>query len=361
MNPSDARVHAAPLRRWTEQILLAKGTPPRDAERVTEVMIKADLRGVDTHGVFVCVQPYLDRIDQVRPNLQKINLEPKLKILQDRGAALLLDGDWGFGQVAAWEAMELAIERARAHGIGMVSVTRSTHLGMCAYYPLMAVAQDMIGITMTNTTPAAVPTFGRKARLGTNPMSLAAPAGKHPPFELDMATTVVSGGKVYLSHLAQKKMPEGWMVDEQGNPLTDATVGLQSGSHLPLGGAGLLHGGHKGYGLGLIVEILCGVLAGGNIGPRILAGENYHWVTAIDVSVFQPAARFKAMMDDLIDTLHRTPTVAGHDRVLVPGELEHRTHQHRIEHGIPVSPAVLPWIEETSRKFGLDPPQFVEP
>ena len=167
MTQPETCVHAEPLRRWTEQILLAKGTPPRDAARTTEVMIKADLRGVDTHGVFVCVQPYLDRIDQVRPNLQEINLEPNLRILQDRGAALLLDGDWGFGQVAAWEAMELAIERARTHGIGMVSVTRSTHLGMCAFYPLMAVAQDMIGITMTNTTPAAVPTFGRKARLGT--------------------------------------------------------------------------------------------------------------------------------------------------------------------------------------------------
>jgi len=171
-----------------------------------------------------------------------------------------------------------------------------------------------------------------------------------------MATTVVSGGKVYLSHLADKEMPEGWMVDGQGDPLTDATEALRSGSHLPLGGAGLLHGGHKGYGLGLIVEILCGVLAGGNIGPRIVAGENYHWVAAIDVSAFQPAAEFKAMMDDLIDTLHRTPTVAGRDRVLIPGELEHRTHRRRTQHGIPVSAAVLPWIEETSRKFGIDPP-----
>ena len=218
MIQAETCVHAEPLRRWTEQVLLAKGTPPRDAERVTEVMIKADLRGVDTHGVFVCLQPYLDRIDQIRADLRQINLEPDLRILRDQGAALLLDGDWGFGHIAAWEAMELAMARARIHGIGMVSVTRSTHLGMCSFYPLMAADQDMIGIAMTNTTPAAVPTFGRKARLGTNPLSVAAPAGKHPPFELDMATTVVAGGKVYISHLANKKMPEGWIVDKAGNP-----------------------------------------------------------------------------------------------------------------------------------------------
>ncbi len=356
MNLSDSCVKPEALRRWTEQVLLAKGTPPRDAARVTEVMHKADLRGVDTHGVFTCLQPYLDRIDRALPDLREINLKPDLRILQDQGAALLLDGDWGFGHIAAWEAMELAMERARIHGIGMVSVTRSTHLGMCAFYPLMAAAQDMIGLAMTNTMPAAVPTFGRKARLGTNPLSVAAPAGKHPPFELDMATTVVAGGKVYISHLANKKMPEGWIVDNEGKPVTDATAAIQSGLYLPLGGAGLLHGGHKGYGLGLVVDILCGVLAGGNIGPRMVAGENYHWVTAIDIAAFRPPAEFKAMMDDLIDTLHRTPTVPGHDQVLVPGELEHRTYQHRIQHGIPVPPAVLPWIEETSRKFGIDPP-----
>ena len=355
MTPPQPCVNAESLRRWTEQVLLAKGTPPRDAARVTEVMLKADLRGVDTHGVFVCLQPYLDRIDRVRADLKEINLQPDLRILQDQGAALLLDGDWGFGHIAAWEAMELAMERARIHGIGMVSVTRSTHLGMCSFYPLMAADQDMIGLAMTNTMPAAVPTFGRKARLGTNPLSVAAPAGKHPPFEFDMATTVVAGGKVYISHLANKKMPEGWIVDREGKPMTDATAALQSGLYLPLGGAGSPSWRSQGVRAGVggrypVRSIGRRKLRRAHGGRRKLPLGDGHRHRRVSASGRVQGHDGRPHGNPAPD-----PTAPGHDRVLVPGEIEHRTYLHRTRHGIPVPPAVLPWIEETSRKFGIDP------
>ncbi len=350
MSQSQRSIQAVPLSRWAEKILLAKGVSPADATRVVEVLVTANLRAVDSHGVFTCLRPYLERIDQ-----GKINLEPEMEILRDQGATLLLDGDLAFGQVAAWEAMELAMERAPIHGIGMVSVTHSTHLGMASFYPLMAVHRNMIGLTMTNCKAAAVPTFGTDPRLGTNPLSLAAPAGKHPAFELDMATTVVSGGKVYTSHLAGKQLPEGWVVDEEGRPLTDSTIASQKGRYLPLGGDPE-HGSHKGYGLGLMVDILCGVLSGGNIGPAMQAGENYHLLAAIDIKAFQDPSDFKAMMDTLIDSMHDTPTVPGQERVYVPGEMEHEAVQERSLNGIPVPPAVLPWLEQTSREANVPPP-----
>ncbi len=353
MSQSQRSIQAAPLSRWAEEVLLAKGARPADATRVVEVLVTANLRAVDSHGVFTCLKPYLERIEQ-----GKINLEPEMKILRDQGATLLLDGDLAFGQVAAWEAMELAIERAPIHGIGMVSVARSTHLGMAAFYPLMAVRKDMIGLTLTNTKPAAVPTFGTEPRLGTNPLSLAAPAGKHPPFELDMATTVVSGGKVYTSHLAGKQLPEGWVVDEEGKPLTDSSIAVQKGRYLPLGGDPE-HGSHKGYGLGLMVDILCGVLSGSNIGPRMEAGENYHLLAAIDIGAFQDPSAFKAMMDALIDSMHDTPTVPGQERVYVPGEMEYEAVQDRSRNGIPVPPAVVPWIQQTSREANIPPPSVL--
>ena len=350
MIQSQRFIQAAPLSCWAEKVLLAKEVHPADATRVVEVLVAANLRAVDSHGIFTCLKPYLERIDE-----DKINLEPEMRILRDQGATVLLDGDQAFGQVAAWEAMELAMERAPIHGIGMVSVARSTHLRMASFYPLMAVRKDMIGLTLTNTKPAAVPTFGTEPRLGTNPLSLAAPAGRHPPFELDMATTVVAGGKVYTSYLAGKELPEGWVVDEKGRPLTDSSLASQKGRYLPLGGDPI-HGSHKGYGLALMVDILCGVLSGSNIGPRMEAGENCHLLAAINIGAFQDPSAFKAMMDDLIDSMHDTPTVPGQKRVYVPGEMEHEAEQDRSLNGIPIPPAVLPWIEQTSREANVSPP-----
>lgn len=339
------RVSADNLRTWTASILGQNGIPPADAECVADVLVAADLRGVDTHGVFLSLRNYVDRI-----NRGLIKREPTIRRIRESTATALLDGDMGFGHLAACEAIHLAMAKARDCGVGIVSVANSTHLGMVGYYPLIAAAEDMIGVAVSNTAPIAVPTFGVKPMLGSNPISIAAPAHKYAPFLLDMATSVVAGGKIQTALLDGLSLPEGWLVDSQGKSQEDPAQFLKDGFLLPLGGDHL-RGSHKGYGLAVAVDILCGILSGSGYGATMARGQNHHLLVALNIAAFQPLDSFKLMMDNMIEALRACPKEPGQDRIYIAGEIEYESALERSSAGIPVPEWAVSWMEEAGRSI----------
>jgi LDH2 family malate/lactate/ureidoglycolate dehydrogenase len=344
---SGYRVFGNRLQAWASSILRSKNVPEIDAECVAEVLVAGDLRGVTTHGVLFSLKHYVDRIERAM-----INLTPQLRTIRESAATILLDGDNGFGHVAARHAMRLAMQKALDCGIGVASVANSTHLGMLGYYPLMAATEDLVGIALTSTAPTVVPTFGVKPMIGTNPISVSAPASKHPPFIMDFATSVVAGGKVQVANLNNVSLPQGWMVDKEEKPLTDASLFLKEGFLLPLGGD-QVRGSHKGYGLALAVDILCGVLSGSGYGAIMVRGQNYHFLGALNISAFQAVEDFKATMDRMIEDLHSSPKAPGQSRIYVPGEIEHETYLERSVKGIPIPSWAVSWIEVISASTQL--------
>ncbi len=283
--------------------------------------------------------------------------EPKTG--RDEGTTALVDGQQGFGHYTGTLAMELAIAKARAHGIGFVACHNSNHYGAAANYSMMALTHDMIGISLTNGPwPAVVPTFGREAMLSTNPISLAAPAGTEYPFVLDMATSTVAIGKLSVAARWAKPIPAGWAFDADGQPTTDAAVAYQTRLLTPLGGS-REQGGHKGYGLAVMVDILCGVLAGASWAALSRRGAEPpsrsdvgHFFGAIDVARFRPLDAFKADMDDLLRSLKESPRAEGQDRIYVAGEPEWECEAARRRHGIPLAPGLVAQLREVAAQDG---------
>jgi LDH2 family malate/lactate/ureidoglycolate dehydrogenase len=234
----------------------------------------------------------------------------------------------------------------------MVGVRNSRHYGMSAQYAMQALAHDMIGIAMTNAGRQVVPTFGREARFGTNPMCFAVPADKELPFVLDMATTTAAAGKLELAARLEKSIPIGWALDEKAEATEDPRVAQQARRLLPLGGS-RDNGSHKGYGLAVLVEILCGVLTGTVTALNTDQDPRGHFFGAIRVDAFRPVAEFKKDMDRLIRELKSTPPIEGQRRVYVAGEIEFETAEERAERGIPLLPSVLKGLREVSEQLGL--------
>jgi len=343
------RVDHRKLKRFVASSFEKLGVPKEDAEIAANALVQADLRGVDTHGV-IRFSPNAWYVQWLTEG--SMTASPKIRVICENASTALIDGDCGMGMVIGFRAMEMAIEKARGSGVAMVAVRNSRHYGMSAYYAMMALPHDMIGIAMTNASRQVVPTFGRAAKYGTNPMCFAVPADKQQPFVLDMATTTAAAGKLELAARLGKSIPGGWALDENAASTTDPRAAQKARRLLPLGGT-WESGSHKGYGLAILVEILCGVLTGTITALNANQDPRGHFFAAVRVDAFRPVAEFKRDMDRLIIDLRSTPPAEGQQRVYVAGEIEFETAQERAAHGIPLHDSVLKGLREVAERVGV--------
>lgn len=341
------------LREFTKQVFIKVGVSPEDADIVTDTMIEANLRGVDTHGITRVLCTYIKRIQ-----LGLMNPKTELAIVREHAATALVDAKNSIGQVAAKRTMELAIEKARTAGSAFVAVTHSNHYGAAAYYTMMAAEQGMIGMSATNAPAAVAPTGGRTPLLGTNPISWAIPAGEERPVVLDLATTVVARGRIMLYAKQNKPLEPGWAFDERGLPTTDPHAALK-GLLAPIGG-------YKGYGLALVIDLLSGVLTGSNYGghfPGFLA-DNFERPTdvgsifaAVNVEAFMDLPEFKARVDQALREIKESDKAEGVDRIYIPGEIEFETKERRLKEGIPVPEPVVRDFIALGKEMGVPFPE----
>ena len=343
------RVNHERLVRFVQAAFEKLGVPNADAQIGADALVAADLRGVDTHGV-IRFSPQAWYVKWLSEG--SMTARPNIRIISESASTALIDGDRGMGMVIGHRAMELAIAKAKQSGIGMVGVRNSRHYGMSAYYAMQALEHDMVGIAMTNASRQVVPTFGREARFGTNPMCFAVPADNELPFVLDMATTTAAAGKLELAARMEKAIPLGWALNEEAEVTDDPRVAQKARRLLPLGGS-RESGSHKGYGLAIVVEILCGVLTGTLTALNADQDPRGHFFGAIRIDAFRPVEEFKRDMDRLIRELKSTPPIAGQDRVYVAGEIEFETAEERTERGIPLLPSVLKGLREVGEQLGV--------
>src|SRR5438309_5283863 len=355
--PDTVRVDEKALRGFCEQVLRKLGVPADDARTTTDVLVLADLRGIDSHGVA--------RLGRYVTGLKAGFMKPKdqSRVVRETKATALIDGGQSLGQVVGKKGMDLAIKKARDTAVGAVAARNSNHYGIAGYYSLMALEHNLIGVSMTNAGPLVVPTFGRTSILGTNPISLAAPAMKEKAFVLDMATSTVPRGKVEVYNRLGQPMPHGWAVDETGGSLTDparvlnALAKLLGGSLLPLGCGGQELGGHKGYGLALMVDVLCGVLSGAATGLQVYADEKKpdvgHFFMALDPTAFRPLEEFRGDMDRLARELKDSPRAQGQDRIYVHGEKSYARMDRFRKEGVPLATKVIDGLKKIGTDLGI--------
>lgn len=338
MNANGSRlVPAAELRDWSARVFATVSVPEADCQTASDVLVSANLRGVDTHGI-VRLAHYIKRIQS-----GIINPQPRLAIERDGAASALVDGDFGMGMVVGSWAMNAAIERARAYGMSVVGVRQSTHYGAADYYARLACKVNMIGMSFTNTGPSMAPWGSKTPFMGTNPLAFAAPGGIEGGITMDMATSQVAWGKVMLAARAGKKIPFGWATDKDGKPTDDPTIGVD-GLMLPLGG-------YKGYGLALVIEILCALLTGADYGPHLNDGKGVgHFFVAVDVSRFASLAEFQERLAVLVDEIHACERAPGVERLYVPGEMEMETEMRRTREGIPLPQDVVSDLTELGKQ-----------
>lgn len=347
------------LRAFTEAVFRAIGCSDTDAILAADVLVSADLRGVDSHGV-ARLPGYVRLYDNNR-----LNPKPQIRVVHETPSTAVVDGDRGLGLVVGPAAMHIAIEKARQVGTGWVAVRNSNHFGIAGYHALLAVPHNMIGQAMTHAAPLVAPTFSLDKLLGTNPIAVAVPALTEPPFLADFASTAVAYGKLEILQRQNQPIPEGWAQDADGNPTTDAHAIKNGGALLPLG-SDRQHGSHKGYGLGAIVDIFSGVLSGANFGPWVppFATAGFmnveeavgvgtgHFFGAMRIDAFRPADDFKASMDVWIQRFRKARAVDG-KQVLVPGDPERMMEAARLANGIPVLEPVVKSLGELGRRFGV--------
>lgn len=347
------------LQDFTLQIFEKIGCPPAEASLATEVLLNADLRGIDSHGV-ARLSGYV-RLWEAK----RINTTPAVRIVHESPSTAVVDGDSGLGLVVAPKAMEIAIAKARVAGTGWVAVKNSNHFGIAGHHAMMALEHDMIGIAMTNASPLVAPTFSIERLLGTNPIAVAIPAGSQPPFVADFATTTAANGKLEILQRKNQQAPIGWIQTKDGEPSTDPNEAKSGGALIPLG-SDRDHGSHKGYCLGAWVDIFSGVLSGANYGPWVPpfvaflsppadpVGEGIgHFFGAMRVDAFRPAAEFKSHMDNWITRFRAAKPIEGQARVLIPGDPEREISAQRMHGGIPVNPKVVEDLKILGARFGL--------
>jgi L-2-hydroxycarboxylate dehydrogenase (NAD+) len=344
---------------FAQAVFLQMGCSPADAAVATKVLLAADLRGVDSHGV-ARLSGYV-RLWEVH----RVNVKPAIKIVHETPSTAVVDGDAGLGLVVAPAAMQIAIDKAKNVGTGWVSVKNSNHFGIAGYHAMMALENDMIGIAMTNASPLVAPTFSVERLLGTNPIAVAIPGGNEPPFVADFATTTAANGKLEILQRKNLDAPTGWVQDKMGKASTDANELKNGGALLPLGGD-VAHGSHKGYALGAIVDIFSGILSGANYGPWVppfpayvpmpenMPGEGIgHFFGAMRIDAFRPADEFKLHMDKWILRFKSAKTVAGEEAVIIPGELERKMEMKRRKNGIALLQPVVDDLMELGTKFSV--------
>lgn len=356
-------VWAEPLKNFCTRVFEKMDVPHDDGQITSDVLVLANLRGIDSHGV-ARLKRY---VDGLRDGVMLAR--PKIEVVHETPTTALMDGGAGLGQPVGMRGMQLAIEKAQKMGVGFVAVRNSNHYGIAGYYALMALEQDMIGISATNADVLVVPTFGKDALLGTNPIAVAVPAGQERAFVLDMATSTVPRGKLEVYDRMKKPVPLGWATDERGLPTTDAHRVLENfktragGGLLPLGGAEEEFGGHKGYGLALLVDILSGVLplAGyaNTIYPKTPEGKPLpanvgHFFGAMRIDAFRPVDEFKATMDDIIHRLKNSAKAEGQDRIYIHGEKEFEMEEQRRKNGIPLDPKTAAMMKQIAQELGVE-------
>jgi L-2-hydroxycarboxylate dehydrogenase (NAD+) len=344
-------VHAEPLAVTAAGLLRAAGLSESDAALAADVVVSADLRGVDSHGVSNMLRVYADRLSS-----GVFNPRAELQLVRETPSTARVDSQNGLGVVMAPKAMRIAIDKARATGVGMVTVGHGRHLGMAAYHSMLALPHDMIGICMTSAGPSMVPTWGGQPRLGTNPISVAVPCGEEPAFVYDGATTAVAGNKINNARRNGQPVPPGLLATLDGTPIPDAVLAPPPNELrlLPLGSTPET-GSHKGYGLACVVEVLASVLSGSAVGFVAGPGYNNHFVAAIDPAAFSDIAEFKRDMDAFVRGLKATPPAPGYERVVVAGQLEWETLQRRRQTGIPLHPEVVAWLDAACAEHHLPP------
>ena len=333
------------LEQFIVSALTAMDIPEQDAQTCAARLTEADLRGVETHGIFRLPQ-YCRRI-----RAGGLNLRPKLHLVRENAVTALLDGDNGLGQVVVTLATELAIRKAAETGLAWVGTFNGNHAGAAANYTSMALAHDMVCMYMTVANGNHMPPWGGvEPILGTNPISIAIPAGEEPPIVLDIATTVTAHGKVKLAAQRGETMPVGWMMDRKGQPLTDPQRAAE-GFLMPIGG-------YKGYGINVVIGMLAGVLNGAAFGRNVVdfnkdfvsRNNSGHMILAMRVDNFQPADTFKKEMDRAIREIRESEKMEGVDRIWLPGEIEYYKAQERRAKGIPLAPGVV----ESLRKLAME-------
>jgi len=338
------------------------GTPPEEARICADVLIASDLRGIESHGVGRLKYYY----ERIRAGVHRTRTE--IEVVKETETTALLDGHHGMGKVIAYRSMRLAMDKAKQYGLGAVTVRNSTHFGIAGYYPLMAAEEGMMGLAVTNARPSIAPTFGTEPMLGTNPIAFAAPSDLDYPFWFDAATSISQRGKIEMADRAEKAVPEGWVIDEEGQPLTDpgqilGALGKAEAGLLPLGGAGELLGGHKGYDLATIVEILSASLSGGASMKDLLgfapdgSRRPYmigHFFLAIDIEHFLPLEVSKLITGGIMRALQDSRKAPGQDRIYVAGEKEWELQQIVREQGVPVNGNLRKELEIMRDELGIE-------
>jgi LDH2 family malate/lactate/ureidoglycolate dehydrogenase len=345
----EPRFAVAALTRFGAACFRAAGVPDDHAQLIVDNLIRAELRGIDSHGI-TRIPIYTERIRR-----GVVNPQPRLRFERRLGGVATLDGDNGSGAVVGWHANQEAIRLAKEHGVGCVAARRSNHYGICSMYTMEAAAHGCVGISSTNASPSMAVWGGRDPVIGTNPLSFAVPAGRHPPIVLDMATSVVARGKIVEKAKRGEPIPQGWALDRAGRPTTDART-AEAGVILPLG--------PKGSGLAVFVDVLCGVLTGAAYGG--LLNNMYrnftdpqdigHFFLALDIAAFQPPALFAERIDDMIDRLKASAPAEGHAAVLMPGEIEARLEEQLLREGIALPANVRDDLRRTADALGVAAP-----
>lgn len=342
----------------------ALGTPPADARICADVLITSDLRGIESHGVGR-LKYYFDRI--------KVGVQfttTQLEVVTETETTAVVDGHHGMGHVIAYRSMRMAMDKAKQYGLGAVAVRNGTHYGIAGYYPLMAIKEGMMGLSVTNARPSVAPTFGSEPMLGTNPIAFAAPSDMDFPFCFDAATSIAQRGKIEVAARADKPVPEGWVVDAEGKPITEPNriledLGKATAALLPLGGAGELFAGYKGYDLATLVEILSASLCGGVFMKDLLGfapdGSRRpfmlgHFFLALDIEHFIPLELSKRITGQIMRNLQASRKALGQERIYVAGEKEYEAEALIREQGIPVNRTLRRDLK--SMRDALDIPGF---
>jgi LDH2 family malate/lactate/ureidoglycolate dehydrogenase len=350
---------AADLRAFATAVFGHFGVGADDAETAADVLIKSDLRGIDSHGV-ARLHTYFEMLA-----LGRINPKPSIRVVREKASVATVDGDNGLGLVVGPKANEIAMDKAERYGSGWVSVCNTNHFGFAGYYPLQALERDLIGWAMTNSTKLVAPLWGAEKMLGTNPIAIAFPGHQEPSVVIDMATSAVAYGKIEIALRKNESIPNGWIVDKEGRNTTDPRDMINGGAQLPLGSSREM-GGHKGYGLASMVDILCGVLSGANWGPfappfalrqeipeRSVGKGIGHFFGAIEIDGFIDKDEFKKQIDEWIHVFRKTKPAPGTNGPLIPGDPEREAEAIRSKEGIPLLKPVVDDLLDISRRTGI--------
>lgn len=361
MSEQSVRVPVKKLVDFMEEALEAMGVPSDDAKIIADVLITSDLWGIASHGV-AHLRMYHERM--------KKGLQLPVThwtVVKDTPTTAVVDGGNGMGMVVGHHAMKIAIQKARQYGIGAVAVRNSSHYGVAGYYSRMALDEGMVGLSMTNAHPSIAPTFGVTPLLGTNPLAIAVPTDELFPFLFDAATAVVTRGKIEVAARAGKPIPSGWVIGQDGTPVTDTSALIEQmnknqAALMPIGGIGELLGGHKGYGLATIVEIFSAAFQNGaklsQLHDTDAQGNPHflrigHYFMAIDVEHFLPLAEFKKITGDIMRELRGSTVVPGQERIYTAGEKEFYNTQYVLENGVEVAPGVCKALTILQKELNL--------